>query len=199
MKIFCRIIIVLIISALSACTTIVPNQAPLDQVMSWPQRQAQLTQMTQWQVQGAVAIRTEAQAQTASVALTQNQQQFELQIFGPMGIGRNVLTGDPTQVTLQTGSGQTYHAQDAEALLQKQFGWTLPVSNLYYWLRGLPAPQTAAQLQFDRYHHLIKLQQQDWSITYVRYVSDRGIDLPSKIIMQRLDLRVLLVINEWQI
>ncbi|MBL4647973.1 MAG: outer membrane lipoprotein LolB, partial [Gammaproteobacteria bacterium] len=169
---------------LMGCVTVPAPEGQLRN-MPWPQRQQQLLHIQQWQVRGAIAIHNGQQAQSANLFLQQKKRQYRLQIFGPLGMGRIILEGDNKKVSLQANNGHIFTAHNAEMLLQQQLGWTLPVSNLYYWLRGLPAPHVAATLHFDSYQHLQFLQQQGWMIHYVLYSDVHGIDLPSKIVMQR--------------
>ena len=41
---------------------------------------------------------------------------------------------------LQTSDGKRYNAASPEQLLAEQWGFHLPVSNMKYWVRGLPVP-----------------------------------------------------------
>ena len=83
--------------------------------------------------------------------------------------------------------------------LVKETGWNLPVSDLAYWIRGLPAPGSEAVKHFDQFHHLIELDQKGWRIQYLRYSNVNQIDLPTKIFMNYPRMSVKIVINSWQI
>ena len=83
--------------------------------------------------------------------------------------------------------------------MQQVLGWQLPVTNLYFWVRGLPAPNSSASTTFDPYHHLIELEQQGWQIQYERYTAIQGIDLPSKLRLKRGQLQVKIVISSWKL
>lgn len=193
-----RIILSLAFLLLSACATLPAPEAPLNQQLSWSQRQAQLQPLQQWQLQGLVGIRYQNTAQSANVNLKQNGNNYHLEIYGPLGADRVILDGQPGSVTLKTSDGQIIHAASPEALLQQRLGWSLPVTNLYYWLRGLPAPQLAAQPTFDRYNHLTSLQQQGWTINYLRYAGINGVDLPTKIQLKNKNLQATIIISQWQ-
>jgi outer membrane lipoprotein LolB len=47
------------------------------------------------------------------------------------------LQRDPAGVSLQA-DGKTWQATDVESLTQDVLGWTLPLGNLVWWIRGLP-------------------------------------------------------------
>ncbi len=128
----------------------------------------------------------------------QQKRDYQVSLFGPFGVGRTTLNGTPTALTL-LAAGKEYKAQTPERLMQQVLGWQLPVTNLYFWVRGLPAPNSPASTTFDAYHHLIELKQQGWQIQYERYTAIQGIDLPSKLRLKSGQLQVKLVISSWKL
>ena len=120
-------------------------------------------------------------------------------LFGPLGVGSINIAGQPNLVTVQVNSKEEITAHSAEEILQQQFGWHLPVSSLYYWIRGLPKPNVASVKHFDEFNHLISLQQQGWNIHYLRYSGVNNIDLPSKIILDSATLNLRIVISDWEV
>ena len=175
------------------------QQKALNQDLSWQTRQQQLHKVTHWQLNGAIAIKTPRQGQTASIVWQQYQaQHYQIDLFGPLGVGHLILKGNTGQVTLNT-NGQQYQSATAEELMQKILGWHVPVSNLYFWIRGLPAPHLKSHLSFDMYHHLAILRQQGWQIHYRQYTAINGIDLPSKLILQQQNMIIKFIISHWQL
>ena len=172
----------------------------LNQNVSWAERQQALVKIEQFHIAGAVAIKTPQQAQTANVNWQQQQQTFAIALYGPLGAGRVTLSGAPGHTQL-LASGKTYRAKTPEALMQQVLGWHLPISHLDYWIRGLPAPHSPAQLHFDEFNHLIQLQQDGWQIDYQRYTAVEQYDLPSKLQMtydgKLGHLSVRMVISQW--
>ena len=104
----------------------------------------------------------------------------------------------PGKVILTTDN-KSYQAARPEALLKHQTGWHIPVANLYYWIRGLPAPGSPFEKITDSENRLASLQQQGWEISFLRYTSIKALDLPTKIFMKRPDLELRLVISEWTV
>ena len=172
------------------------KQRALNQHLSWATRKAQLQQITQWQLNGAVAIRTPHSGQSASLAWQQHQYTYQIDVFGPLGAGRATLNGDADGVTL-LDNGKRYQSPTTEILMQKILGWHIPVSNLYFWIRGLPAPHLKSISKFDAYHHLVQLKQQAWEITYQQYTGVNGIDLPRKLTLQAQNMKIKFVISNW--
>lgn len=194
-----RIFIILLLSLyITACSTLPAPNAPLNHPLTWPARQTSLNQITSWKINGLISIRDNQQAQSANVTWTQNEQDYTISIFGPLGFGGLILEGKPGIVTLKEDNGRKFTATTPEELISETSHWVLPVSDLHFWIRGLPAPDTPNQLQFDRYHHLLSLNQQDWKISYQKYSGIQNTDLPSVIVMSRPPLTIKIVISEWK-
>lgn len=174
------------------------KKGPLNQRMSWQARQHQLHPIQHWTINGAMGINMPNYAQAASMVWQQQARDYQVSLFGPFGVGRTTLTGTPTAVTL-LASGKQYKAKTPEKLMQEVLGWQLPVTNLYFWVRGLPAPNSPATTTFDAFHHLTELKQQGWKILYLRYTAIKGVDLPSKLVLQHGQLQVKFVIAKWQL
>lgn len=184
---------------LTGCATVPMATAPLNQNLSWQERQAQLNKVQNFQVQGVVGIRYQQRVQSATVTLTQTNKRYDLELYGPLGADRVVLKGDSTEVTLKTSDGKITRAKTPEALLQQRLGWSLPVNNLYYWLRNLPAPNVPNKIQFDAYHHITQLQQQGWTINYLRFAGVNDTDLPTKILMKNSTISATIIVSQWDI
>jgi len=91
-----------------------------------------------------------------------------------------------------------YSARDADALLAHVTGWVLPVSGLRYWVRGVPAPGSEARASRDAQGRLTRLVQDGWDISYNRYQVVDGASWPAKLRLERADIVVRLVIDQWQ-
>jgi outer membrane lipoprotein LolB len=165
--------------------------------LTWAQRQAALNTVKDWHISGAMAYRTPHGGQSASLTWQQTEQQYQINLFGPLGVGRVNLVGILGKNVVLTREGKQFEARTPEALMQQQLGWHLPISNLHYWVRGIPAPGITKNIEFDDFHHIATLLQQGWVIHYERYTAVNGIDLPSKFTLQHDNLSVKVVISKW--
>ena len=182
---------------LTSCATMPATSSGATHKLPWSVRKHQLATITQWQLTGATAIKLPQHGLTASIVWQQKGDDYHIQLFGPFGIGRTIINQHNGIVTLST-NGQLYTAKSPEALMQNTLGWQLPVSNLFYWIRGLPSPGLYQHIEFDHYHHLRKLNQQGWTINYQRYTSVNGVDIPSLLTLSQQDISVKLIISRWQ-
>lgn len=195
-----RLLLIIFISILlSSCITLPADQGALHQNVSWPTRVKHIEKIQAWQLYGAIAIKTSQAGQAASFNWQQQaNQHYTIGLYGPLGAGRVTLIGTPNQVSL-TANGKQYHAKTPESLMQDVLGWQLPVHNLYYWIRGIPAPNLPATRQFDAANRLSKLEQQGWQVTYLQYTGVNGVDLPTKIMLKNQQLSVKVVLSSWQL
>ncbi len=152
-----------------------------------------------WQFNGRVSLTRGEEGWHASLSWLERQDHYQLQVSGPLGQGAFQLTGSNDGVLLVDADGKTYSARDADALLSHVTGWTLPVTGMRYWVRGLPVPSVAAQATRDEQGRLARLDQSGWTITYSRYQSDAVAALPAKLQLVHDDISVRLVIDHWQL
>lgn len=174
----------------------VPSQTP---PATWENRVGVLSNIQDWDLKGLIAIRNSRDAYSANWQWHQNQKTYTIGLFGPLGSNSIQLTGSPHTVLLETSDGKKLTSTSPEALLEQQIGSRVPVSSLYYWIRGLPVPGVPAQKQLDASNRLTVLIQQGWRIEYSRYSSINHVDLPAKMILNNAALNVKIIINQWQV
>ncbi len=168
-----------------------------NQVMPAKDRQQALLDLKTWNISGKVAIHSNTDSITASLSWQQSYGNYTISLFGPLGTNSLTLKGQPGKVILESSDGKKAIANTPEQLVAQQSGWKLPISNLYYWVRGLPAPNSSAQKSYDPYHRLTQLTQAGWQIQFLSYTTAHGIDLPTKIFMNHSGLNIKIIITEW--
>ncbi len=94
---------------------------------------------------------------------------------------------------------QQHLSWDAGLLLYQQTGVRLPVSELRYWVLGIPSPKMKTQPKFDQYGRIKLMQQDGWTIDMRRYTDTNAVFLPRKVFMQGQELDIRLVIDEWKL
>lgn len=185
---------------LGGCSVVPPMDTGEGRLL-WPQRQQALKQLQGWQLQGRVAGSTRQEGFNATLSWKQQPGgAYELRLIAPFGQGTVSLEGDDSGVMLRTSDtpGALY-AADAESVLFDQFGWRVPVAALHFWVRGIPAPETHAELQLDHTGRLTELRQSGWKVRFLRYQQVRQWQLPDKIFIENGITQVRLVIQEWRV
>ncbi|MBL8258518.1 MAG: outer membrane lipoprotein LolB [Candidatus Competibacteraceae bacterium] len=168
-----------------------------DSQNAWTARQQELMRLTRWQAAGRIGVVNGQDGWHANFQWAQREQDYRIDLIGPLGQGRVLIEGDDRQVSIQTQDGQSQTASDPDSLLEQAIGVRLPVEGLRYWIRGVPEPGPVAASQTDRNGRLLRLEQQGWIIEYPDYAPASPTLLPARIVARRQDLSVKLVIDRW--
>ncbi len=174
-------------------------QAPENKVIPLEERKTETKKVSSWELTGAMAAKSKNKAWSASVNWMQRGvSNYQIRLFGPLGSGTVIIDKKGSTVTYRDGP-KAVSSTNASQLLQDQTGIRLPVNNLYYWVRGLPAPGSVQSTKHDRYNHLSQLQQDGYTINYLSYTSVNGKDLPSKIKLTGKGVFMKLIVKRWKI
>jgi outer membrane lipoprotein LolB len=182
----------------SACAVRAPVSPSVPE-SAWLQHRAAVETLTDWQAHGRVAIRNDDDGWSADFDWQQRGASYRIRLRGPFGQGAVELHGDSLGVWLKRQDKAPVYARDVEHLLQAETGWQLPVLGLSDWLRGLPVDSEPAALDWDQQGRLQTLQQDGWNIAYGRYRDVGERQLPDKLQLLRDQLRVKVVVDEWQV
>jgi outer membrane lipoprotein LolB len=182
----------------AGCAT-TPDPATLEVIDdAWTLRRDALMQLQRWDLSGRISVTVAHQAWQANLIWTQRGQNFLLDVSGPLNQGRLVVAGGPHGVRAERHDGRVVTAPDVESLLSQELGWTLPMSGLRHWVKGVPEPNAPTQtLELDELGRLASLDQLGWQILYTSYLESTGVDLPRKIRLESGDISVRMVVDEW--
>jgi outer membrane lipoprotein LolB len=122
----------------------------------------------------------------------------DITLLGPLGYTAARIYRDANGATLDDAYGKHYAAPDAESLMEKTLGWSVPLSDLRYWIVSNPSPESAAKEERNKYGQLETLIQQGWEIRYVRYATNKADALPLEINMVRSGIDVIVKIDKWE-
>ncbi|MBF7730598.1 lipoprotein insertase outer membrane protein LolB [Pseudomonas sp. N040] len=165
---------------------------------AWEAHKQQVQHIDGWQINGKIGIRAPRDSGSATLFWLQRQDYFDIRLAGPLAVGSARLSGRSNDVVLDLSAEGRFHSNSAEDLLEKGLGWRLPVSQLFWWVRGLPGPDSQSEVTLDRDSRLNQLQQDGWQIQYLSYIEQDGYTLPERIKLKGHDLQVTLVIKDWQ-
>lgn len=192
-----RFVLLIALALLSGCAARAPAPTDSAERGPWQDQLARVQALQSWTLAGKVGLRTPEESTSANLDWRQTPHYYRLLISGPFGAGRSTLEGTAQQVALTTREGRV-SAGSAEALLEQQLGWSLPVSSLDHWIRGLPAPGNAFERESDALGYPTRLTQAGWTIDYTGWMPAGGLWLPSRLEMQRTGIEATLLINAWQ-
>lgn len=183
---------------LSACAA-TPELSPQQQQQAWHQHRQSLVGLGDWSLSARIAVNTETEGWNGQLYWRQGGDDFQIHFSAPFGQGAFQLDGGRHGVEMRVSDGQIYSAADAETLLQQNLGWRFPLSELRYWVIGLPAPRAEPTLTLDAEGRLATLAQDHWTVRYPDYLRVDGVVLPKKVFVDNHDLNVRLVIDHWEL
>ncbi|AWF83505.1 outer membrane lipoprotein LolB [Microbulbifer sp. A4B17] len=161
-----------------------------------------VAQFTQWNLKAKLGVRSPKENGSANLAWLQGgAENFRLHLSGPLGAGTTVITGSAGGVSLVRGSEPPIYARNPAQLTQQALGWPLPAREMFYWVRGLPAPGAKTGEQRNAQGQLQSLQQSGWALNFSDYRSEGSFVLPTRIKAQTNSptgpVSVTLVIKDW--
>ena len=188
---------------LSSCSSIqvtktdIPNTD--DKMQAWANYRIQLQQLDSWRTSGVIGVIINQKGQSANFLWRQDNKDFWLQVYGPLGIGASTFEGDQNAVTLKQSNGNTLKAKTLQSLMQRQLGWSIPLNGLYYWIKGLPAPNTPFDQRLNKQGLSEYIYQDVWHIEYKYYsLYSNKYPLASRITLTYgKQIKIKVVIKQW--
>ncbi|MDH3453406.1 MAG: lipoprotein insertase outer membrane protein LolB, partial [Gammaproteobacteria bacterium] len=172
-------------TSLAGCAVAPPAPAPVDgsAEQAWRARAARLNTIEAFRIKTKLGV--SAPERTGQGTMVWQRAGFEhhIDVFGPLGGGRVVLTRDASGALLRDGE-HTYAAETMEQALWEATGWQIPFTAMSYWVLGLPAPDRPYGHELDAHGRLRTLEQSGWRIRYDDYRPAGQYDLPRKMVLE---------------
>ena len=189
---------------LSACSQLPPTPTPTtvaDKSANpsygpYSYRANELSKLTQWDVEGKIAVYQAKKNNSGNLTWRQRQGYFDLLITGPLGQGHLHIEGSPGLVIATTPEQKT-EASSVEQLFAEHFDWQFPMQELRYWVRGIASPESDADLTYNDSGELATLRQDGWQVSFLRYSQVSGLPMPEKITLTNNEIRLKLVLKNW--
>lgn len=168
---------------LASCTGI-RMDAPVNE--EWEARRQVLAGLTQWEFTGSVNVRDAQEAHSSRIRWYQDGDTYRINLWGTFNAGATQIDGRPGRVSITQQGEEQIVTHSPEELLYQELGYELPVSELNYWVKGIPAPGQPSQLEFGESQQLVRFEQAGWQIDYLGYTNFGTETLPTRIRVQRL-------------
>jgi outer membrane lipoprotein LolB len=187
----------ILLALLAGCAGRAPTPEGERAEGQWQEQREAVEALDSWELTGKAGLRTPEESTSANLDWRQDPHYYRLLISGPFGSGRTTLEGREGRFTLSNAEGR-FEAESPEALMQERLGWSLPVSDLGDWVRGLPADGADHELEEDDLGFPRELRQDGWRITYRDWVRADSLWLPRRLVMEIDEVRVTLVVTDWR-
>ncbi len=184
--------VLLSVFMLSACSVTPPDNFIPVQVDDVSNAQA-------WEMQGKLAVRTSKDKFSTNIYWFHTDKKNELTLTTMLGTTVLSLTTLEDEARLEV-DGKVYQDNDAQRLLTRVTGWSIPVDALPLWITG-QLSDNDERLAQDEQQRPIKLTTQDlppWEVEFISWQQQSGAELPRLLQLKREDLRLKLQISHWQ-
>jgi len=168
----------------------------------WQEHTRQLSTLNKWQAVGKLAVKVPNNGGSMGIRWEQEPTQFNIDFSGPFGQNLLTISGNDKLVTLNEPNHAPINAKTAEELIHRNTGWTIPVAQLAFWVRGLPDPTSRiGKFQPNTQGLIETLEQSGWKISYSEYMSvtsgSETLAMPKRIVAEYKEIRLTLAIREW--
>jgi outer membrane lipoprotein LolB len=167
--------------------------------LPWPERRAQLQALDTFEIKGRVAVAAGSEGFSARLTWDQAGPRSSVALDGPLGVGGLRVVADGNDLNVTTSRGVHLASDEARAELSAKLGFEPPLGSLRYWVLGVPDP--AAQPAIETIgpdQRLLTLEQSGWHIEYLAYAQHDGDSLPQRMALQRSDVRLRLIVEDWK-
>jgi outer membrane lipoprotein LolB len=159
-------------------------------------REARLAAAPEWGLHGRIAVSGGGDGGSGQLSWRQRADHLAFEMRAPVSRQTWRLTAAPGAVRLDGLDGGPRHGTDAEALLQQELGWTVPLGHLSAWVRGMRGEGTA-RIGFDAEGLPALIEQHGWRIEYRGWDRSSEPALPTRVFASRGEQRVRLAIARW--
>lgn len=188
---------------LPACSS-VPRKPLIDTAQdNWAQYQLEAGRINRWNLHGRAAIFVDDEVHNIGLRWRRNVDEFVIVLEAPFGQGVMRLessreTAYPIKLSLS--DGRVIYAEDAESALFDAVGFSIPVSGLVSWIRGIPLKSAGHTHELSAEGRLESLSQNGWKINYLDFFErqDEARGMPRKIYLKHDRLALKIVIEHWQ-
>jgi outer membrane lipoprotein LolB len=186
--------------AIAGCSQFGGLAEPQQAQESWAVRQQALLDFDTWDLHARAAIRLKGEAHNIGIRWQRQAEYSMILLEAPFGQGvfRIESAADGTY-RLRLPDGRVSENRTAEALLEDMIGWSLPISGLEYWIRGIPRPDSPYSYHLDQAGRARSINQDQWTIGYRDYfVGQEEPQLPRRIKLVNETVTLKLIIEHWQ-
>lgn len=191
-----RFIWLILLAWLAGCSSL-PTDSP-GVVQGEGEEPVAIASPERWTWHGRFAARVENEGVSASLSWRQELDDFDIDIFDPLGRHLAELNGSSEAVTIRTREGDEHSARNAEDLLLHYLGWSIPISGMRHWVVGQAVPDSPVDAETFMDDGLREsLSQDGWSIEWQSYQEDGHEYLPQRMRLSRADLSLKLIMDDW--
>jgi len=147
-----------------------------------------------WLLRGKLGVRSELGGGSLQIVWRQTIAGLDIHLMGPLGKSVAHIHGTAEQYRVDLPGQEPLHMNTHKRQIEQALGWELPVQEMIYWVRGMPAPGIPHHLVPNNTGKTEKIEQSGWQVDYKKYVQG----VPVRITFVKDATVIKLVVKEWQ-
>ena len=165
------------------------------------ERQRVLAALEVWSASGRIALSSPTEGFSASMDWRQIRTDYDVELTALLGQRALRVTQQGAQAMLEARGRKGVMGVNAEKLLLNELGVRVPLSQMAFWIKGLPG--TRAKPGYDTAGRLQQLAYVDadgtqWVADFKRYQRVDDLELPALIDIKGQDYSIRLLIKSWK-
>lgn len=148
-------------------------------------------------LRGKMGAAIDGKGYNARLRWVQQGPVFNMFLSGPIGIGQTQVLGHPGIATVRQGGGEQIFDDPAEAL-SSAFGFRAPLSELRFWVAGVPAPGPGFTEYGPPEGAVRRFDQSGWQVLVRDLFDTPAGALPKRVTLTRGKTRLKLVLSDWE-
>lgn len=182
---------------IAACAAPPRREADSAALAAQARREAALAQQDHWRLVGRIAVSDGRDGGSGRIEWRQAGANYVIDLRAPVSRQTWRLVGSPRGARLEGLEGGPRSDSDAQALLRREVGWSLPLQDLVAWARGARG-RGPARIEFDAQGRPARLEQRGWTVEY-RAWGEGEPALPRKVFAAEGPRRVRLIVERWDV
>ncbi|PTA51316.1 outer membrane lipoprotein LolB [Shewanella morhuae] len=153
-----------------------------------------------WELQGKLAIKTPDDKLSANIYWRHSEESDALTLTTMLGTTVLTLNSTPNSAHLHI-DGKDFSDDNAQRLLKRVSGWSIPLADLPLWITGQVGPNDQVIESDNQGKPKLLTNTQTpppWLVTFLSWQSQSGANVPYQLKLDRGDLQLKLQLNQWQ-
>ena len=154
-----------------------------------------------WRVEGRLAVKTQDDNFSATLQWQQSGDDFQFRLSKLIG-GTLLLMKQRNGMVYLDVDDKQYKDWDAEVLLKRVTGWTVPIADLKYWIRGTLQSDSDAAIRSQKRDPKGLLWSFEtvsgWQVNYKNYKQFSGQSLPHTMTIRGQGLTLRIRVSNWK-
>ncbi len=163
------------------------------------EREALFARHEQWSVSGRMALSDGTRGGSLAFEWTADGDTHDVHLRTVAGGRQWRLSFGPEGALLEGSNIERMWALDPDPLVEAAVGWPVPVREMSWWIRGLPPPDSDAEISYASDGSLSRVASEPWIMVYQRFDAGPEALMPSRLQADSGDYRVRVVLRDWQL